>query len=351
MSKDLLVEGSIFGIGNPLLDISANVNDEFLQKWQLPKNGAIVAGKTQENLYEDLINSFEIDYSAGGACQNTLRFVQWIIGKNTSVTTFVGCIGNDYFGRMMEKKAKGEGVKVLYHIDKSIATGTCAVLITDHGKNRSLCAYLGAAEKLNKEAVIRNWHWVDKARVYYSTGHILSVTPDSVIAIAHQTNVDKFTDKKFMFNLAATYVSEKHGDKLMEVLPYIDFMFGNEEETLAFAKFRGYGTTDMKEIAKKIANEPKTSRGPRIAVATQGSKPVLVATQGSDKVVEYPVIQLDEEKIIDTNGAGDAFTGGFLAMYIQEKPFDVCIKCGIYCATECIQRLGCTFPKEFKFAP
>lgn len=107
----------------------------------------------------------------------------------------------------------------------------------------------------------------------------------------------------------------------------------------------------MKEIAKKIANEPKTSRGPRIAVATQGSKPVLVATQGSDKVVEYPVIQLDEEKIIDTNGAGDAFTGGFLAMYIQEKPFDVCIKCGIYCATECIQRLGCTFPKEFKFAP
>jgi adenosine kinase, putative len=187
-----------------------------------------------------LINKFDIDYTAGGATQNTMRFIQWIIGHNQSVTTFVGCIGNDYFGRMMEKKAKSDGVKVLYALTDETATGTCAVLETNHGSSRCLCAYLGAAEKLNKEHLIRNWHWVEKAKIYYVSGHTLSVTPDSVKSIAHQVNADKFVQKRFMFNLAASYVSEKHGHDLMDIMPYVDFLFGNEPETLSFAQLRGY---------------------------------------------------------------------------------------------------------------
>lgn len=30
----------------------------------------------------------------------------------------------------------------------------------------------------------------------------------------------------------------------------------------------------------------------------------------------YPVPPIEKEKIIDTNGAGDAFVGGFLAGYV-----------------------------------
>lgn len=108
-------------------------------------------------------------------------------------------------------------------------------------------------------------------------------------------------------------------------------------------------TTDMKEIAKLIANEPKTSKGPRTAIVTMGSKPIYVARTGDPKVMEFPVPQLTDEQIVDTNGAGDAFTGGFLSQFIQDKPLETCMKCAIYCATECIQRLGCAFPKENKF--
>ncbi|RWS13785.1 adenosine kinase-like protein, partial [Dinothrombium tinctorium] len=342
-------EGELFGFGNPLLDITATVTDEFLQKYNLPKNAAVVADSKQELLYEDLINTFEIDYSAGGATQNTMRFVQWILGKNRhGIAAFMGCVGNDYFGRMMEKKAKGDGVRVLYNVEENVATGTCAVLITDNGKSRSNCAFLGASEKLNKEHLLRHWHWVEKARYYYLSGHTLAVTPDSVIALAHQTIADKFKPKKFFFNLGAPYVSEKYGDKLMEIVPYINYLFGNEYEVAAFAKMRGYQTSDMKEIAKQIANEP-SKVGTRTVVVTQGPNPVLVARSNDPKVDEYPVPQLEPEKIIDTNGAGDALTGGFLAMYLLEKPFDVCLKCGIYCATECIQRMGVVFPRDFKF--
>ncbi|RWS30059.1 adenosine kinase-like protein [Leptotrombidium deliense] len=320
-------------------------------KYNLPKNSAIVADSKQELMYEDLINTFEIDYSAGGGTQNTFRFVQWILGKNRhGIAAYMGCIGNDYFGRMMEKKAKGDGVRVLYNVEEGVATGTCAVLITDHGKNRANCAYLGAAERLTKEHLVRHWHWVEKAKVFYVSGHSIKVTADSVIALAHQVIADKYKPKIFCFNLGAPYVSEKYGPKLMEVIPYVHYLFGNEFEAAAFAKFRGYQTSDMKEIAKKIADE-ESKVGKRTVVITQAANPVLVARSGESKVDEYPVPQLEPEKVLDTNGAGDAFTGGFLAMFIQEKPFDVCIKCAIYCATECIQKLGVVFPREYKFKP
>jgi sugar/nucleoside kinase (ribokinase family) len=34
------------------------------------------------------------------------------------------------------------------------------------------------------------------------------------------------------------------------------------------------------------------------------------------KVTKYPVISLPSEKIVDTNGAGDAFVGGKVLCYI-----------------------------------
>lgn len=105
----------------------------------------------------------------------------------------------------------------------------------------------------------------------------------------------------------------------------------------------------MKEIAKRLTNEPKSSTGSRTVIVTMGCDPVIVAKDG--KIQEFPVKQLTEDQIVDTNGAGDAFTGGFLSMFIQDKPIETCMKCAIYCASECIQRLGCAFPKENKFVP
>ncbi|CAG2168752.1 unnamed protein product, partial [Oppiella nova] len=137
-------EMDIFGLGNPLLDITATVDDDFLNKYSLPKNSAILAEPQHEAMYEEVINKFEIEYSAGGATQNTMRYCQWVVGKNNQVTTFCGAVGNDYFGKIMEKKAKTDGVNVKYLVvEEQKNTGTCAILLTDGGQSRAMCAYLG----------------------------------------------------------------------------------------------------------------------------------------------------------------------------------------------------------------
>ena len=49
-------------------------------------------------------------------------------------TTFMGCIGKDKFGQILEERTKAAGVRVTYQYHDTEPTGTCAVLIT--GKDR-----------------------------------------------------------------------------------------------------------------------------------------------------------------------------------------------------------------------
>lgn len=67
---------SIVGLGNPLLDISTEVTEELLQKYELSLNNAILAEEKHIALYHELVNSYQCDFIAGGATQNTIRVAQ-----------------------------------------------------------------------------------------------------------------------------------------------------------------------------------------------------------------------------------------------------------------------------------
>ena len=46
------------------------------------------------------------------------------------------------------------------------------------------------------------------------------------------------------------------------------------------------------------------------------------------------------ETIVDTTGAGDAYTAGFLFGYTQKKSLEECANLGTFCATQVIQQVG-----------
>lgn len=80
------------------------------------------------------------------------------------------------------------------------------------------------------------------------------------------------------------------------------------QEAETFAQEQDFGTKEIKEIAIKICNLPKQNeKRPRVVILTQGTLPVILAENG--KIREFPVKALPEEQLVDTNGAGDAFTG------------------------------------------
>ena len=54
--------------------------------------------------------------------------------------------------------------------------------------------------------------------------------------------------------------------------------------------------------------------------------------------------ELTKEKIKDTNGAGDAFVGGFLSQLALGSPEAMCVRIGHFAAGAIIQQSGCTCP-------
>ncbi|KAM8837548.1 adenosine kinase-like isoform 3-T3 [Spinachia spinachia] len=284
-----LSENTLFGMGNPLLDISAVVDKDFLDKFGLKLNDQILAEDKHKALFEEIVKRSKVEYHAGGSTQNSVKIAQWMIQKPQKVATFFGCIGTDQFGEILKEKAAEAHVDAHYYEQNVEPTGTCAACIT--GDNRSLVANLAAANCYKKEKHLdldSNWELVKKAKVYYIA------------------------------------------------------------EAATFAKELGFETDDIAEIAKKTQNLPKeNTKRQRVVVFTQGREDTA-ATVGEEATM-FPVLDIDQNDIVDTNGAGDAFVGGFLSALVQEQALEECIRAGHYSANVIIRRVGCTFPEKPDF--
>jgi adenosine kinase len=273
----------------------------------------------------------------------SFRVLQWILNK-PNVAAYFGCVGQDKNAGILEKRARADGVDTCYQKNEEHLTGRCAVLIT--GKHRSLIAHLAAANFFSEDHVDKNFKYVENADFFYISGFFLTVSPPSIMRVAKTA---KENDKMFMMNLSAPFISQFFKDPLMESLPYVDLLFGNESEALTFAKEQNFGTENLKEIGFKMVNLPKENKKrSRVVVLTQGHLPVLLFE--NDTVREFPVKELKECDMVDTNGAGDAFVGGFLSQLVQKKPYDDCIAVGIAAASEIIKRSGCSTEGAFEFA-
>jgi len=308
-----------------------------LEKYGLKPADAILAGDSHLQIYPEIIEKYNVEYSAGGAGQNTARSLTWMLATH-NVATYVGCIGNDEYGRILESSAIADGVNVQYLKDAETPTGTCAALIVDH--DRSLVAYLGAANKYQKD----HFHsqpiqqYLNQAKFLYAAGFFLTVSPDTLVEIGKHANEH---NKLFMFNLAAPFLIDFFTDPLNAVLPYADIVIGNEHEGASIGK-KLFDTEDLKEVATKIGQLSKiNTKRDRIVIITHGEKPVIVYKDG--KVTEYDIVPLGENEIVDSNGAGDCFAGGFLAALTLGRDIEQCVKAGNYCASEILKTGGIVF--------
>lgn len=148
-------------------------------------------------------------------------------------------------------------------------------------------------------------------------------------------------------NLSAPFIMQVFKDPLMKLIPYCDFIFGNETEAAEFGKMQGWGD-NIELIAQKLSQLPKISGArSRTVVFTQGKNPTIVFHQG--KTFKFDVPAVSDAEIVDTNGAGDAFVGGFLSQFVLEKKLEKCIDAGHWASGIVIRRSGCTFPEECCF--
>jgi len=327
---------SILGLGNPLLDISSEVNDEFMKKYDIKPSSAILAEDKHMSMYQELADMETVEYIGGGSTLNSMRVCQWM-SQQKGFVGFMGCIGKDKFGQVLESTASDDaGVDCFFMKDQKTPTGTCAVCITD--KERSLVANLAAANnfKIAHCQKDKAKQMISSAKLIYTAGFFITVSVDTMLMLGAECQK---VDKPYCLNLSAEFIPTVFKEQLLKVFPYVQIVFTNEDEVRAFAKANDIKSENMKDLAIKISKlKPSLTKKPRTVIITQGCDPVIVAT--ADNVSEYPVAKIEKEKIVDTNGAGDAFVGGFLSQFVNGKDEAQCVAAGNYAAQYMIQRAG-----------
>lgn len=197
---------------------------------------------------------------------------------------------------------------------------------------------------------------IDGAKYFYVEGYFLTHGLESTLEVAKKaSDAGKVSNSHFVFhslgtclcpyqvfalNLSAPFIPQFFKVQLEQVFPYCDFVIGNESEVAAWASAVGLANKDdIPAIAKSIATLPKANPSrPRTVVITQGSKPtVLVSATDPDKPTTFPVDSLTDEQIVDTNGAGDAFAGGFLGALVAGKSVDSAVLAGHIMGAMCVQ--------------
>ncbi|ODV90212.1 hypothetical protein CANCADRAFT_1941 [Tortispora caseinolytica NRRL Y-17796] len=327
-------------LGNPLLDIQVNVDQAYLDKWQLGADSAILAEEKHMPIFDEVLTMNPLALP-GGAAQNSARGAQYMLPPNSVV--YIGCVGNDKYAETLRAANAKEGVKSAYRVDPEVETGKCAVLITGH--HRSLVTDLGAANhyKLEHLKSPEIWSLVEGAKYYYVGGYHLTVCVPAIIELGkHAAEQNKI----FSINLSAPFIPTVFKDQLDSVLPYADILIGNEDEAAQYGESHGLGK-DLEVVGKSIVNLPKENvNRSRVVIITQSTEDTLIFTKSGDSVelARVPVVAVKEESIVDTNGAGDAFAGGFLAGLVENLSLEECVKRGQWLASWGIRQNGPAYP-------
>ncbi|TYJ58238.1 hypothetical protein B9479_001063 [Cryptococcus floricola] len=339
----------VVAIGNPLLDIQVNPDEgpAYLKKYDLKANDAILAEEKHMGIYDDIVANAKVTYVAGGAAQNAARAASYVLPPKS--VAYIGSVGDDDLKQTLEKVNEAEGVQSAYQVQPTSKTGACAVILSGH--DRSLCTTLRAAEEftpshLSTPEVAK---LIDGAKYFYIGGFFLTHGVESALEIA-KTAASK--GKIVVLNLSAPFIPQFFKVQLEALLPHVDVLIGNESEAASYATATGMSDAPVKEIAAALAALPKTnSSRPRVVVITQGADSTLVASSSpsasagnlspsDENPKTYPVSKLSDDQIVDTNGAGDMFAGGFLGALAQGKTLDESIEIGHKLGQMCVGQIG-----------
>lgn len=277
-------------------------------------------------IYEEIKNSSDVKYVAGGAAQNAARGAAYILPPGSVV--YVGCVGDDDLAERLREANSKEGVQSAYMVKEGGQTGACGVVITGH--HRSLVTTLRAAESFDKAHLSSPEvaPLIENAKFFYIGGFFLTHGVESALELAKAASGK---GKVVALNLSAPFIAQFFKVQLETIIPYADYIIGNESEAEAWASASGLADPkDHFEIARSIALLPKNNPSrPRTVLITRGAdSTVFVSSNTPNTSNGLAVKRLPEEEIVDTNGAGDAFAGGFLAGLVLEKSIEECVEIG-----------------------
>ncbi len=312
----------VYGIGNPLIDILAKVEDTDLENLSIPKGIMSLIDLEERGKILDYIEKKQKEYSCGGSCPNTMITLSSLGAK----TALGGKTGNDEYGKIYKKQLAGhENITSSLRTGKS-ATGSSIILISPDGE-RSMNTYLGSNREFDEndvdEDVLKN------SSFFYFTGYMWD-TENQKSAIMKSLDICRKKSIKVAFDVADPFAVGRYKDDFLELIEKrADIVFANEEEAKILF------TEENPEKNIKELSGMKT-----LAALKTGKRGSLVMDKNSG-IIKIPV--LNDRGCLDTTGAGDTYAAGFLYGIVSGRGAEKAGEYASIAASAIVAKIGAQF--------
>lgn len=307
---------SVYGIGNAIMDLQLQVEEEALKKFALKKGTARLVDAVEQKKLLESFHAANVHQASGGSVANTMIALAQLGSK----VGFSAVLGNDPFGKFYGAEMEQLGVVLHQTTHPHEATGTCVILITPDAE-RTMNTHLGATasfgEKHVSESSLKESDWL------YIEGYLFA-SPSGREAIKHAIRLAKGNGVKIAITFSDVFIVEGFGEALRAATAEADLVFANVKEASAFTA----------ETAEEAIFAKMRSVAPN-AIVTLRERGALVNYQGKEfHVPAYQVAAVDE------TGAGDMFAGGFLAGIAQGLGAEQSAKMACFLASKVVAQLG-----------
>jgi sugar/nucleoside kinase (ribokinase family) len=304
----------VLGLGNALVDILVRLDDDgLLGRLDLPKSCMTLVAEKQVNAILDRISGLEKQEACGGSAANTISG----LARLGVETGYIGKIGRDRYGEFFASEMKRHGTDArLFH---GVAqTGRALGLITPDSE-RTFATFLGAAVEL--EASDLSPDLFQGYDFFHIEGYMVQNHPLAETAL----RLAKAAGLEVSLDLASHNVVRENLAFLQDMVArYVDIVFANEDESMAFS-----GSHSPADALVTIS--PRC----RIAVVKLGKNGSLVR-----RADEQYRVECIPARAIDTTGAGDLYAAGFLYGLIRGYALPVCGRIGSLLSGKVVEVVG-----------
>jgi sugar/nucleoside kinase (ribokinase family) len=311
----------IIGVGSPIMDILARVEESFLARVGGAKGGMeLVDAQTLDSWLAALPEP--PSQVPGGSASNTVAAMARLGVR----ATFLGKLGGDATAEAYTREFARIGGDTSRFKRGSGPNARCLSLVTPDSQ-RTMRTDLGAAMTLDP-AEITPEDFVG-CRHAHIEGYLLFNRPllRRVLDCAHQAGCTVSLD------LASFEVVQAARDILPTILEKnIDVVFANEDEADAYFGEPG----DHADQARRLGSLCQ------VAAVKVGKKGAFVAAEG--RVHEIAPLWVDQP--VDTTGAGDLWAAGFLTGWLRGHDIPQSGRYGAILGAEIVQVLGASIPEH-----
>ncbi len=241
-------------------------------------------------------------------------------------TTWIGRIGDDDLGSLVERELRGQGVTVHAHRDPEAPTG---LMVKEHrrGKPTQVRYYRKFSAGSRLEPADVNRDALRDADIVHLTGITAALGDSALATLHHAVAVARGGGATISFDVnyrATLWPVAAAAPVLRELASAADILFaGPEEAALLLPDGAGIADTADPWQAATVLAQQVCALGPRIAVIKLGSLGALALADGI--VYQHPIVPIQP---VDPVGAGDAFVGAFLAEFANGSPIETSLTSG-----------------------